>query len=382
MDVAAAEPLATGAPAVKVLHVQRIGGIGGSERHMLELLPALRERGIDARFLGLDDTGAAPEPFYVALADRDVPFERLPCPRDVDPLLARRLVRAIRSKGPDIVHTHLVHADVYGAVAAARARAVLVSTKHNDDPFRSGKGRHLERLLTRRAALVICITEALARFNRDVVGLPGEKLRVVHYGLDAPPEPWGPPGGPDLAPGTPVLVAVSRLVEQKGIDVAVDALALVRERHPAAHLVVLGEGPLRSELTELAARRGVADAVSLPGRVGDVAWWLRRANVVVHPARWEGFGLALLEAMLCERPIVATKVSSIPEIVVDPETGLLVAPDDPGALAEAVTTLLDDPARAAEMGEAGGAWARTEFSVARMAGRTAVLYEEALTPRR
>ena len=367
---------------MRVLHVQRIGGIGGSERHILELLPALRERGSDARFLGLDDTGAAPEPFYAALAEREVPFERLPCPRDIDPLLGRRLVRTVRANRPDIVHTHLVHADVYGAVAAARARAGLVSTKHNDDPFRSGKGRYLERLLTRRAALVICITDALARFNRDVVGLPGEKLRVVHYGLDAPPEPWGPPGGPDLAPETPVLVAVSRLVRQKGVDVAVEALALVGEKHPAAHLVVLGEGPLRGELTELAARRGIVDAVSLPGRVGDVAWWLRRANVVVHPARWEGFGLALLEAMLCERPVVATKVSSIPEIVVDRETGLLVAPDDPAALAGAVTALLDDPARAAGMGEAGAARARAEFSVARMAERTAAVYEEALKSRR
>jgi glycosyltransferase involved in cell wall biosynthesis len=280
------------------------------------------------------------------------------------------------------VHTHLVHADVYGAVAAAGTRAVLVSTKHNDDPFRSGKARYLERLLTRRAALVLCITEALARFNREVVGLPVVKLRVVHYGLDAPPEPWGPQGGPDLAPETPVLVAVCRLVRQKGVDVAVEALALTRERHPAAQLVVLGEGPLRGELTELAERRGIADAVSFPGRVGDVAWWLRRANVVVHPARWEGFGLALLEAMLSERPVVATAVSSIPEIVADGKTGLLVPPDDPRALADAVSALLDDPARAIAMGAAGRASARSEFSVARMAERTAAAYTEALRPRR
>jgi glycosyltransferase involved in cell wall biosynthesis len=367
---------------VKVLHIQRIGGIGGSERHVLELLPALRAREIDASFLGLDDTGAAPDPFYVALAERGVPFERIPCPRDIDPLLPRSVRRSVRALRPHLVHTHLVHADVYGALAARRSGAVLVSTKHNDDPFRSGKARYLERLLTRRAALVLCITEALARFNREVVGLPVEKLRVVHYGLDAPPDPWGPPGGPDLAPETPVLVAVCRLVRQKGVDVAVEGLALIRERHPAARLVVLGEGPLRGELMELAERRGIADAVSFPGRVGDVAWWFRRADVVVHPARWEGFGLALLEAMLCERPVVATAVSSIPEIVADGETGLLVPPDDPRALADAATALLDDPARAAAMGAAGRARARAEFSIARMAERTAEAYAEASSPRR
>ena len=122
--------------------------------------------------------------------------------------------------------------------------------------------------------------------------------------------------------------------------------------------------------------------MSLPGRVGDVAWWLRRAAVVVHPARWEGFGLALLEAMLCGRPIVATRVSSVPEIVTNGETGLLVPPDDPSALATASISLLDDPVRAARLGEAGRVRAEAEFSVARMAERTAAVYEEALSSSR
>ena len=367
---------------MKVLHLQRIGGIGGSERHVLELLPALRDRGIDARFLGLDDTAAAPDPFYETLGEKGVTFERLACPRDIDPGLARRVSASVRRFRPDFVHTHLVHADVYGAYAAARAGSKLLSTKHNDDPFRSGRARHGERLLTRRADRVICITDALARFNREVVGLPEKKLRVVHYGLDAPPEPWGPPGGPELPAGVPVLLSICRLVPQKGVDIAIEALARVREQHPDAHLVVLGEGPLRAEFSALAARLGVGDAVSLPGRVGDVAWWLRRAAVLVHPARWEGFGLALLEAMLSARPVVAAAVSSIPEIVVDGETGRLVAPDDAAALAAAVVDLLDHPARATSMGEAGLALAQAEFSVERMAERTADVYDEVLSSRR
>jgi glycosyltransferase involved in cell wall biosynthesis len=341
---------------VKVLHVHRIGGIGGSERHLLTLLPALAERGVDVRFLGLDDPSRAPDPFYEALA---VPYERLAAPRDVDPALALRVRRAVRSA--DLVHTHLVHADVYGALGARR----LVSTKHNDDPFRAGAFRFVERALAHRASRVIAITQALARFQIERVGLPADKVEVIHYGLDDLPQAWGANPPDPVPPGARVLLCVCRLEPQKGVDVAIQALADI----PDAHLVVLGEGPQRAELERLAN-----DRVHLLGRVPDVAAWLRRADVLVHPARWEGFGLALLEAMLASLPVVATRVSSIPEIVVDGETGLLVPPDDASALAAAVNRVLADPA---VYGERGRARAQAEFSVAEMTDRTLAIYESA-----
>jgi glycosyltransferase involved in cell wall biosynthesis len=343
---------------LSVVHVHRIGGIGGSERHLLTLLPALAARGLDVRFVGLDNPAAAPEPFYEQLR---VPFERLPCPRDLDPALVRRLTQALR--GADLVHTHLVHADVYGALAA---RAPLVSTKHNDDPFRAGPFRHVERLLARRLRRVIAISDALRRFSVERVGLPAEKIDVVHYGLDELPPPWG--GNPDLRlpAGARVLLCVARLAPQKGVDVAVRALPLIRKRHPNAVLVVLGDGPERARLA--------AEGVYLPGRVGDVAAWYGRAEIVVHPARWEGFGIALLEAMLAARPVVATAAGAAPEIVADGTTGLLVPPEDPAALARVVVGLLDDPGRAAALGRAGLDRARAEFSVERMAEQTAAIY--------
>ena len=342
---------------MRVLHVHRIGGIGGSERHLLTLLPALAERGVDVRFLGLDDPSRAPDPFYEALS---VPFERVAAPRDVDPRLAVRVRRATR--GADLVHTHLVHADVYGALGAR----VLVSTKHNDDPFRAGAFRYAERALARRTSKIIAITQALARFQVERVGLPREKVEVIHYGLDELPAAWGANPPDDVPQGAPLVLAVCRLEPQKGIDVAIRA---VREI-PNAHLVVLGEGPQRRELEQLAD-----DRVHLLGRVPDVAAWLRRADVLVHPVRWEGFGLALLEAMLASVPVVATRVSAIPEIVVDGETGLLVPPDDPSALASALMQVLED---ARDYGERGCERAREKFSVARMTERTLAVYENAL----
>jgi glycosyltransferase involved in cell wall biosynthesis len=278
-----------------------------------------------------------------------------------------KLRRALRGLRPDLVHTHLVHADLYGALAAP---CPVVSTKHNDDRFRLGPFRYVERLIGRRVARVIAITHALARFTVERVGLPADKVDVVHYGLDSVPKAWD--GNPvvEVPAHARVLLAVSRLERQKGLDVAVAALAQVRRSHPDAVLVVLGEGPERGRLT--------GDGVYLPGRVGDVAAWLKRAELLVHPARWEGFGLALLEAMLSGLPVVATRVSSIPEIVAEGETGLLVPPDDADALAHAIDALLADPERGTRLGAAGLDRARTEFSVQRMARGTLDVYERAL----
>jgi glycosyltransferase involved in cell wall biosynthesis len=346
---------------MRVVHVHRIRGIGGSERHLLTLLPALAERGFEPLLIGLDDPAWHPADFYGALR---VPVVRIRSARDLDPLLLVRLLRALHA---DVVHTHLVHADVYGGLAATVRGARLVSTKHNDDPFRTGPFRFVERGLGRLADRVVTITESLRRFTVERVGVPAQKVETIHYGLDDLPEPWGenPPDG--VPEGARVLLAVARLTPQKGIDVAVRALAALPED---TVLVVLGEGPERARLEQLARTLGVEDRMFLQGRVPDVAAWLERATLLVHPARWEGFGLGVLEAMLAGLPVVASEVSSLPELVVDAETGYLVRPDDPSGLARCVVQALERPS----LGAAGRERARQEFSIDRMADKTAELY--------
>jgi glycosyltransferase involved in cell wall biosynthesis len=347
---------------MRVVHVHRIRGIGGSERHLLTLLPALAERGVEPLFVGLDDPEWNPTDFYNAL---HVPAVRIRSARDFDPMLLVRLARTLRA---DVVHTHLVHADVYGGVAARLRRAQLVSTKHNDDPFRIGSFRFVERGLARLADRIVTITESLRRFTVEQVGVPADKVETIHYGLDDLPQPWGE-NAPDAVPARArVLLAVSRLTRQKGIDVAVRA---VRSLPDDTVLVVLGEGPEREALERLTRELGVEGRVFLLGRVPDVAAWLRRASVLAHPARWEGFGLGVLEAMLAGLPVVAANVSSLPELVVDGTTGFLVSPDDPSALALGVARALEQP----QLGEAGRQRALREFSVARMADLTVSLYE-------
>jgi glycosyltransferase involved in cell wall biosynthesis len=368
-----------GGPPVRVLHVHRIAGIGGSERHLLTLMPALARAGLEVAFLGLDVPGSDADRFYAAMGP-GVRVLRLPCPRDLDPALALRVVRAARRLRPDLVHTHLVHGDVYGALAAAACGAALVSSKHNDDPFRTGPFRHVDRLLAARARRIIAISDALGRFEVERCGLPASRLEVVHYGMDAPAAAWATSAPPDVPAGARLLLALGRLTGQKGHDTLLRALPAVRRAHPDVVVALVGDGPLEGRMRALAAELGVADAVLLPGRTGDVTAWLRRAEALVHPSRWEGFGLVLLEAMLAERPVVASRVSAIPEIVADGATGLLVPPDDVAALTGALLQLLGDPPWAAAMGRAGRARARDEFSVARMVARTRDVYRAALSP--
>jgi glycosyltransferase involved in cell wall biosynthesis len=336
-------------------------GIGGSERHLLTLLPALAERGVEPVFVGLDDPAWDPSDFYGALR---VPAVRIPAPRDLDPLLLAKLVRALDA---DVVHTHLVHADVYGGLAALLRRTPVVSTKHNDDPFRTGAFRFVERTLARAADRVVAISDALRRFTVEQVGVPAAKMETIHYGLDEPPPAWGENPPDPLPADARIVLSTSRLTRQKGVDVAVCALASL----PAdTVLVVLGEGPERAALESLARELGVDGRLHLPGRVPDVTAWLRRASVYVQPSRWEGFGLAVLEAMVCGLPVVATRVSSLPELVADGETGVLVPPDDPAALSAAIERALAEPG----FGDGGRERAQARFSVAAMADRTAALY--------
>ena len=342
---------------MRVAHVHKMRGIGGSERHLLTLLPALAERGLDVVFVGLDDPDWDPSDFYDALA---VPALRL----RADALVLPRLLRSLDA---DIVHTHLVHADVLGGLTARIRGATLVSTKHNDDPFRLGVFRYVERGVTRLADHIVAITDSLRRFTVEQVGVPAAKVETIHYGLDALPAAWGENPPDDVPHDARIVLSTARLVAQKGVDQAVRALA---ELPADAVLVVLGEGPERASLERLARELGVAERVFLPGRVPDVAAWLRRAAVYVQPSRWEGFGLSVLEAMQAALPVVATRVSSLPELVVDGETGLLVPVDDAAALAGAIADALDRPG----LGAAGRTRAQTEFSVARMADLTADLY--------
>ena len=365
---------------MRVLHIHKITGVSGSERHLLALLPALRERGIDARFLGLDVPDTDAPRFYEELGAAGVPFVQVRCTVDLNPRMARDVVRAVRRSQADLLHTHLVHADVYGSIASHLTRVPFVSSRHNDDRYLLGPFRYVDRLFARRARRIVAISDAVRLFL-ERAGLPREKLVTVHYGLDHLPEARArvQPADAGIPAGVPLVLAIGRLIEQKDHANLLRAFAQAQSRHPGAMLAILGSGRLEQETRALVAELGLDDAVRLPGTLA-IRDWLDRADIFAHSSLWEGFGIVLLEAMLAGLPVVATRVSAVPEVVADGVTGILVEPGDGGALAAALGTLLDDPASAAALGRAGLERARAEFSGARMTEATIGVYEQAVAP--
>lgn len=354
-----------------VLHVAKASGISGSENHLLALLPRLRERGWDVRFLLLHEDEPGARELAGRLDDAGIPVEGVRLPRAADPLAFSRILRVVRRHAPAILHTHLVHADFHGLAAGRLARVpVLVSTKHGFNPFRASRAFAAgDRAVGALADVNVAISAGLARYLECTEGFAAGTFEIVHYGIeprDAPPPP----------PAEPRLAIVGRLIPIKGHgDLLV---ALERAALPGVSLEVAGDGPLRDALEAEVAGRGLGDTVRFLGRVAPADPVLERAAVVVVPSHGEGFGMVALEAMERGRAVIASAVGGLPEIVEDGVTGLLVAAHDPDALAAAIRELAKDPARCAAMGAAGRERALTAFSQERCTLRTEELYRGAL----
>ncbi|MGH3127131.1 MAG: glycosyltransferase family 4 protein [Gaiellaceae bacterium] len=359
-----------------VLHTQKVAGISGSEAHLLQLLPDLRARGWDIRFLMLHEDEPGAWDFARELRARGVPLDGIRLRADVDPIAFGEVAAYLGRMRPRILHTHLVHADVYGQLAGSMTRVPLrLSTKHGFNEFREGRWfGFADRSVGSLAHIHIAISQGLAQYLAETEGFREQDFEIVHYGIAAN-------GSASAYEGSePRLLCVGRLIPIKGHLVLLRALAQARSHVPNVSLDVAGRGPLAPALKAYVRELGLDDAVRFLGYVAPVEEAIQDAAIVVVPSLGEGFGMVALEAMERARPVVASAVGGLPEIVAEGETGLVVPAADAEALADAIVALAGNLPRAAEMGRAGRARALQQFTPVRCVERVEALYERELAP--
>lgn len=361
---------------------------GGTFSHVRLLSAEMARRGHDVVVCG-PDHGPGDVP-----GDFDVPRLDAPIPRGFDPVATARAVRAIESAyrcfRPDVIHAHGAQAGVVSRLARAlHRRAPLIHTPHRypfldefDGRLRPAAYRGIERSLMPLTSHVLCVCEDEERIARDLGA--GGKTSVVHNGI----EPIEPPSVDDtmlarLGLGGrgergPLVVSVSELFPRKGVTTLLEAAGLLAARVPGVKVAVAGSGPQRGELESRVEQMGLGESVLLLGHVEDVPGLLAAADAFVNPAWFESFPYGVLEAMSIGAPCVVTAVGGVPEAVADRQSGLLVPPRDPEALASAVSEVLDRPAEAAERAATAREAVRERFTRELMLEGTARVYERVL----
>lgn len=359
---------------MKILHVETGRHLYGGPQQVIYLARALRDLGHDNLIVcppgsGIDNAARAAA----------IPVRNLFCAGDLDLPFAYRLTQFIGQIKPDIVHCHSRRgADVLGGLAASFADVPAVVSRRVDNT----EMRLVAALRYRPFKKVIAISEAIARELRER-GVEEERLAIIRSAVDVERFTAGGDcaafrseyGVPD---GALLLAAAGQLIPRKGHRYLLQAAAELRADHPGFHVLIFGDGYLRNQLQAQAESLGVADVVTLAGFREDLDDYVGCFDIFVHPALAEGLGVAALKAAAAGVPVVGFDAGGLAEAVTDGETGILVPPEDTGALRTAIAALMDDEALRNRMGSAGRKRMQDEFSIVTMAEKHVALYESVI----
>jgi glycosyltransferase involved in cell wall biosynthesis len=289
------------------------------------------------------------------------------------------LARLMRKQRIHILHTHLFGSNTWGRILGKLA-GVPVIIAHEHWSSKSQREVWVDKLLYRLSDRILVPSEASKRMVMEVEGIPNRHLHVIYNGIDraqfAPrndrAETRNELGIPD---STQVIGTVGRLSAEKGgVDLLIKVVARLRNDHAQVRLLIIGDGPLREGLEEVAAQLG--EDVIFTGTRTDVARLLNAMDFFVLPSLHEAFPIAILEAMAVRLPVVATRVGGVPEVIQDGTTGLLVPPSDEHALQQALRRLLTEPQLTGMLAQAGQKRVYEHFTIDRMVQNVEHLYEK------
>ncbi len=367
---------------IRVLQMIDKPFLGGGQAVLLSLA-----KGLDKTRFEVEVAAQGGGPLEDAAREAGLPFRPLPFGRRMTPGLVRRIARALKPNPPDILHTHGGIAGLYGRLAARRAGIkAVVHTIHGIHylHYRNSAARCafvlLERICSRRTDAVVLVSQA----DLDEAGqrrlAPAAKLKLVRNGIDL--AELASPAFAERAAAArlrlslepPIIGTVSRLHRQKGVVHLMRAVPAILEAHPEGRIIVVGGGELEPELRAEVGRLRLDRRFALLGSRSDARELMSLFDVFVLPSLWEGLPLVLIEAAASGKPIVATDIGGSREIISHGETGLLVPPADPAALAAAVNRLLGDPALAARLAAAAKSSIPPRFTLERMIAEYSEIY--------
>ena len=363
---------------IRVVELLATGTSGGAQEHVFSLMSRLGTARYDATVISLSAGSAVRK---LERAGYDVIVIEEPD----DAIAVGELTAHLADLRPDVLHTHMYRADVIGTkavIALARAghrRPYLVSTAHSSR-VRSAQDRETLRTLTPEMDQLIAVSKAIE--EKIAAERPGlAPVRLIYNGVDLQRYDHQEPcctlrDEYGMEPGSQIVGVVARLEPEKGHQTLLDAWPHVLRRVPDAYLLIVGEGSQRDALEQRAAANHVAHRVVFTGRRDDVPAVTAALDVAVLPSYREAQGLSILEAMALSRPVVASDVGGIPEMIEDGVTGLLVPHDQPAELAVAIVRLLTNHALADTIARAGHDLVHDRFCIELMVKAIEEIYDD------
>jgi glycosyltransferase involved in cell wall biosynthesis len=321
----------------------------------------------------------APSPLIDDLVEAGVPILRLHRPSRAAFWAWWPLVRLLRRQRVDVLHSHMFGSNAWGAVLATACRVPVFVAHEHSWAFEGVTLRpFLDRELIARAAdAVVAVSREDERRMIEVARIPPGKIRVLPNGIVPLPPPRGDVRAEHgIRPDAEVIGTMAVLRREKALEVLFEAARLLVPEFPGLRVLVAGGGPEEGRLRAAVREQGLEGTIALLGLRSDVADVLAALDVAVFSSDREGSPLAVMEAMAAAKPVVATRVGGIPDIVEEGVQGLLVPPRDPRALAEAIARLLRDPQLRAKLGRSGQERQRRDFDMAATVGRVESLYQE------
>ena len=371
---------------MKVLHIISSGGMYGAEAVILNLSHTLQATG-HASALGVFSNAANPNVELDEVARRQgIESHLIPCSGQMDRSVGAKIRALVAAVGADVVHAHGYKADIYCYFALRGEHVARVSTCHTwyDNDWRVTLYGRIDRWVLRSFDGVVAVSEEVKR-QLLAAHVAARKVSLIRNGIDLRPFVSAAPtlraALEPLQPPRRIVGLIGRLSREKGVDIFVQAAAMVLQTMPEIQFVVVGDGEDREALRALIESLGVQEKVRLMGPRSDMPGVYASLDVMVSASRQEGLPMAILEGLASGCALIATPVGAVPSVVRDGDTGVMVPPGEPTLLAAAMVRLLQDDGLRRALGAAGRRVIAEEFSAARMATEYLRVYEAAMAAR-